>query len=82
MYFGELGADWAGAIICGADKILAEHPDDEYIIIEDYIDADYDEDSCEPIYYYGFDANDSIDEITEENGFDNIEVAEGEGFNG
>lgn len=82
MRWGELGADWAGACIWGADSILKEHPDDKYIIIEDYLDADWDEEAWEDIFYYDFDANDTIADITEENGFVDIEVAEGEGRNG
>ena len=81
MYCGELGADWAGATLWGIDKILEAHPEDQYIIIEDSIDADYDED-CDPIYYYDFAMNYAIDEITEENGFADIDCAEGEGRDG
>ena len=81
MRWGELGADWAGATLWGTDKILESHPDDKYIIIEDSNDADYDED-YEPIYDYDFAMNDAIDEITEENGFADIDCAEGEGRNG
>lgn len=79
---GYLGADWAGAILWNAEDILKAHPKDEFIIIEDYIDADWDEESEECIYYYDFSANNAIDEITEENGFADIECAEGEGRNG
>ena len=79
---GELGADWCGATIWGVDKILAAHPDDKYIIIEDSNEAEYDEDSYEPIYDYDFAMNDAIDDITEENGFADIECAEGEGRDG
>ena len=82
MRWGELGADWAGACIWSADSVLKEHPNDKYIIIEDWIDADWDEESEEDIFYYDFDANDAINEITENNGFADIEVAEGEGRNG
>lgn len=82
MYYGELGADWAGATLWGTDKILEAHPDDKYIIIEDYVDADWDDESEEYIFDYNFDMNDAIDEITEENGFVDIDCAEGEGFNG
>ncbi len=81
MCWGELGADWAGATLWGTDKILEAHPDDKYIIIEDSNDADYDED-YEPIYDYDFAMNDAIDEITEENGFADIDCAEGEGRDG
>jgi hypothetical protein len=79
---GDLGADWCGAIIYGVDEILAAHPNDKYIIITDSNDACYDEDSYEPIYDYNFSMNDAIDDITEENGFANIECAEGEGRDG
>ena len=82
MYYGELGADWAGATLWGTDKILEAHPDDKYIIIEDYIDADWDDESEEYIFDYDFDMNGAIDEITEKNGFVDIDCAEGEGFNG
>ena len=43
MRWGELGADWAGACLYGTDKILEAYPDDKYIIIEDYIDAYYED---------------------------------------
>lgn len=82
---GELGADWCGAIICDADKILKAHPDDKYIIIEDFNDAYYEEDDdgyYDTIYDYDFSMNDAIGEITEENGFTDIDVQEGEGHNG
>ena len=80
-WLGDLGAEYAGAIIYGVDEILKAHPDDKYIIIEDSNDAYYDED-FEPVYDYDFSVNPIIDEITEENGFADIECAEGEGRNG
>ena len=83
MRWGELGAEWAGAELYGTDKILEAHPDDKYIIIEDCNDAYYeDDDDDEPVYDYDFDANEAIDNITVENGFADIDVAEGEGRNG
>lgn len=84
MWHGELGSDWAGAICYNAPNIINKYPDDKFILIEEYIDADYDdeEDDFEPIYYYDFDCNDAIEEITKENGFTDIEVSEGEGRNG
>lgn len=82
MWYGELGADWAGATIWNVDQILADHPDGEFIIIEDAIDAVWDEDSDDYFYDYDFEANEAIDCITRENGFENISVAEGEGRNG
>ena len=86
MRWGDLGADWAGAYIWDANKILKEHPDDKYIILEDCNDADeyWDEeidDYCID-YCYVFEVDDAIADITEENGFADIEVAEGEGRNG
>ena len=78
---GDLGADWCGAVIYGVQKILEEYPNDKFIIIEDSISGDYDEDG-DPIYYYNFPANDAIEAITEENGFANIDCAEGEGRDG
>lgn len=82
MHWGELGADWAGATIWGVDKILENHPDDKYIIIEDWLDADWDDETEEDIFYYDFDMNNAISDITKENGFADIDVAEGEGRNG
>lgn len=86
MRWGELGADWAGACIWNASSILKAHPDDKYIILEDCQDAYeyYDEDRDEYCidYCYSFEVDDAIEDITEENGFANIEVAEGEGRNG
>lgn len=82
MRYGFLGADWAGATIWEADDILRKNPNGKYVIIDEYLDADYDEDSCEPIYFYGFDVDEVINDITEENGFVDIYVAEGEGYNG
>lgn len=80
-WYGELGADWCGAIIYGVDDVLKKHPDSKYIVIEDSNDADYDDD-YEPIYNYDFAMNDAIAAITEENGFANIEISEGEGRDG
>ena len=82
MHWGELGADWAGAIICGVDKLLEKYPNDKYIIIEDGIEADWDDEKDEYIFDYDFKSNDAIDEITEENGFTNIDIQEGEGRDG
>lgn len=86
MYWGELGADWAGACIWDADKILKAHPDDKYIILEECNDAvecwDEETDGYYVDYDYDFAVNDVIDDIIEENGFTNIRIAEGEGRNG
>ena len=82
MWMGELGADWAGAIIWGVDELLEKHPNDKYVIIEDGIEGDWDDENDEYIFDYSFGANDAIDDITEENGFIDIDVQEGEGYNG
>lgn len=85
MRWGDLGADWAGACIWDADKILKAHPDDKYIILEDWNDAfevwEEETDDYYVEYDYDFEVNDAIEDITEENGFANIEIAEGEGRN-
>lgn len=86
MRWGELGADWAGACIWDTDRILKAHPDDKYIILEDWNDAfevwEEETDDYYVEYDYDFAVNDVIEDITEENGFANIEIAEGEGRNG
>lgn len=83
---GELGADWAGAVIYGVDEILKKHPDDLFVVITDsneaYYEDDGDDDCDEPTYDYDFSKNEAIDAITKENGFADIEVCEGEGRNG
>ena len=78
---GTLGADWAGAEIYGANEVLAKHPKDSYILIQERIEANYDED-CEPIYSYDFVSEKAIDNITENNGFTDIETSYGEGRDG
>ena len=86
MRWGYLGADWAGASIWDADRFLNAHPDDKYIILEECLGADeyWDEERGDVCidYCYDFAVNDAIADITEENGFADIEVAEGEGRNG
>lgn len=82
MWRGELGADWAGATIWGVNKVLEKYPNDKYIIIEDMEEADWDDEREEDIFYYDFSKNNVINEITKANGFADIDVAEGEGWNG
>lgn len=79
---GSLGADWAGAELYNTKNVLNKYPDANFIIIEEYLDADWDEESDDYIYDYDFAVNTTIEEITEENGFADIECAEGEGYNG
>ena len=85
MRWGELGAEWAGACIWDADKIIAEHPDDKYIILEECNHAyqEWDEEYGDYVtdYDYCFSVDEAIGNITAENGFTNIEVAMGEGRN-
>lgn len=76
-----LGAEWAGAVIYGADEVLAKHPKDSYILIEERLDANYDE-YCNPIYSHDFVSEEAIDNITENNGFTDIETSYGEGRDG
>lgn len=78
---GELGADWCGATIWNVDNVLAEHPDDKYIIIEDGNEG-IENDWGEVTYDYDYSMDDAIAEITKENGFTDIEVAQGEGRDG
>ena len=86
MRWGDLGADWAGACIWDADRFLKAHPDDKYIILEECLGADeyWDEERGDVCidYCYDFAINDAIADITEDNGFTDIEIAEGEGRNG
>ena len=79
---GELGADWAGAICYDAPNTIKSYPDSKFILIEESADADWDDDYCEYIYFYNFDCDETIEHITKENGFADIEVSEGEGRNG
>ena len=86
MRWGDLGADWAGACLYGTEKILEAHPNDRYVILEECNDAytvyneEYDDYDIE--YDYNFAVNDAIYNITEANGFADIDIAEGEGRNG
>ena len=79
-YWGYLGADWADAILY-VDEILENYPDDKYIIIEDSNEG-WERDWGDVVYDYDFEESEAIDFITEENGFADIEVAEGEGRDG
>lgn len=79
MRWGELGSDLAA--IYGVGEILEQYPDDKYIIIEDSLEGYEDEDGYAE-YFYDFEANEVIDNVTEENGFADIDVAQGEGRDG
>lgn len=78
---GVLGAGWCGATIWNVDNILAENPDDKYIIIEDSNEG-VENEWGEATYDYDYSMDDAIAEITKENGFADIEIAEGEGRDG
>lgn len=78
---GELGADFCGAIIYGVDEVLINNPDSNFIIIEDSNDG-VEGEWGDVEYDYDFSMNNAIDEITEENGFADIEVSQGEGRDG
>lgn len=78
---GEYGAYWAGAVAYSVDDVMREHPESKFVYMEDYNEADYDEDG-DPIYDYDFKIDSTIAEITEQNGFVDIEISEGEGFDG
>lgn len=69
------------AVIYGVDKVLSAYPDDEFIIIRDCNEAYEDEDG-EVEYDYDFRMNEAINSIVEDNGFADIDIAEGEGRDG
>lgn len=84
MYWGELGADWCGATIDDAGKILEEYPESQFVLIEGGFDI-YEPWDGEPDYdvsYEDFEEASLIDCICKENGFANVEVAYGAGRNG
>lgn len=78
---GELGADFCGAVIYGVDEVLNNNQDSNFVIIEDSNDG-VENEWGDVEYDYDFSMNDAIDEITEENGFADIEVSQGEGRDG
>ena len=80
--YGDIEYEWAGAGIYGLNRITTEYPDSRYILEQDQNDADYDDDDLEPIYDYDFALSAFIDDLTEENGFADIQISEGEGRNG
>ena len=79
---GCLGAEFCNAVIWDVDEILKENPYDTYVIIEEACDGEYDYITDEYYYPCEFASQDIIDDITEENGFDDIRIAQGEGYNG
>lgn len=79
---GMLGADWAGAHLYNVESAIDKNPDSKYIVIEDYRGADWDEEFECPLYNYDFHANKVIRAIKENDAFTDIEISEGEGYNG
>lgn len=74
-----IGNDFAAVY---PEDVLKEYPNDNFIIIWDSNDAQYDEEEDEYIYDYSFSCNDAIEELLENDGFSNIMTDEGEGFDG
>lgn len=79
--YGELGCDSYNATIFDADELVEKYPNDYYIIMEDYNQCEYDE-YCDPIENYDFGINPIIDQIIEKNGFTDIQIEQGTGYNG
>lgn len=78
-----LECDWAGINVTPSKDYIKQHMDDNFIVIEDWFDLDVDEDGYVDydVDYSDFDTE-AIDEITEENGFAEIECQYGAGRNG
>lgn len=81
-----LERDWAGVDVTPSAEYIKAHIDDKFIVIEDYFEINESEDG-EP--NYDIDYNDfcsgttsAIDDITEANGFAEINVDYGAGRNG
>ena len=64
------------------EEVLKKYPDSSFIIISDSNDGIYNEEDDDYIYDYNFPCNSTISDLTEENGFSDVMVNEGEGFNG
>ena len=79
--FGAIGNEAFGAEIYGTDEILEKYPNRNYVVIEEFCEADYSEDG-EPLFRYDFDLQNAIDDITEKNGFADIKQSIGEGRDG
>lgn len=83
--YGSLGRDWCNVEIPNVDKVLSEHPDSSYIVIEGSYDI-YEPWDGEPDYYVELDdfveEKKIIEDITTENGFADIDYDYGAGRNG
>ena len=74
-----IGNDFAAVY---PDDVLKEYPNDSFIIIQDSNDAWYDGEEDEYIYNYSFSCNEVIDKLLKNDGFSNVMIDEGEGFDG
>ena len=75
--------DWAGIDATPSREYIMEHLDSRFVVVRDYDDlyADEDGDVDYDVSYEDFDTE-IIDQIEEENGFADIDVQYGAGFNG
>lgn len=64
------------------EDVLKEYPNDNFIIICDSNDAWYDIEKDDYIYDHSFSCNEVIDELLKNDGFSNVMIDEGEGFDG
>ena len=79
-----LDVDWAGIYATPEKEYIESHMDSRFIVHEHCEDLYEDEDGeCDyDVDYYDFWHTDVIDQITEENGFADIDVQYGAGRNG
>ena len=75
--------DWAGIDATPSREYIMEHLDSRFVVVRDYEDlySDEDGDIDYDVSYEDFDTE-IIDNIGEENGFADIDVQYGAGFNG
>lgn len=75
--------DWAGIDATPSKEYIMAHSDSRFVVVRDYEDLYTDEDGevDYDVSYEDFDTE-IIDQIEEENGFADIDVQYGAGFNG
>lgn len=75
--------DWAGIDVTPSEDYIMQHLDSRYVVTRDYDDlyADEDGEVDYDVCYEDFDTS-VIDDITEENGFTDINCDFGAGYNG
>ena len=78
-----LEADWAGVDVTPKEDYIKEHAGDQFVVSEDRQDVEEDEDGY-PDYDvdYSYFNTDAIDDITEKNGFAEIDCQWGAGRDG